>query len=58
MEKQDLKAYFLNKLKNLKRYDVGTEFNGEYIEQWSYEDDEGKYIKYEELKELLNKIEE
>lgn len=43
-------------LKSLKRYDINTADNGEFIEQTASEDEDGKYIKSEDIDRIIQSL--
>jgi len=53
MEKNE----FLKLANKLRRFDIDAEYNGEFIELEERFEEDGKYVKFEELNEFL-KIDE
>lgn len=51
--KSDNKSDILTLLKALKRYDIDTVDNGEFIEQIEREEEDGKYVKADDIENLI-----
>ena len=55
-KEQLLLSDVINQLLKLQRLDIDPQYNGEYTELEERHEEDGKYVKSEDIQELINKI--